>query len=585
MAEIGLIASVVGVAGAALTSSRALFEMVDEVRNAPVELSAISKDIHSFHDVVSSVQMAIRDRLVIKALLGDKKLCELVVRLEAPLQNCSNALTQLKPRIQTHLKSTSDGKFRISSIDVRWIFKKKDIIECRNRLEVTKSTLDAALTSVIFFCSLRSAGQDVDSVRSSHASTISRDLDAGSVLREYAESIAPTSPPLDALSTIDRIELPAEMNSNPTELDAEAVGNPSSDLNSTPHSSPSGTFRIDLPAELDSNPVEIDSEAVGNRSSDLNSTPHRSSSETFSSHQEATNQYKGLVNSNETSEDSNFHSTIHKSLMPHSSAGRFYEAIKNHNLSLVKALLQDGYDVNHVPDSGMTALHMAIEWGREDIVAILLANNANVNTKNLNSNPRNMTPLHYAARYGYTCIVEILLDHGADIAARDRDGGTALGLSIGLDDDDTAIVLVRRASALIDMVTINHLPLQYAIHRNRPKVVEALIVRGKQLGQLEAMLDSRDDRDWTHLMVAIWKGSIQIVSQLLAVGANIEERNSDGWIPLLLAAYYGRIEMIDFLIAQGADRQARSNDGRDYLQILARNSRKKYEEYMRKVKS
>ena len=584
MAEIGLIASVVGVAGAALTSSRALFEMVDEVRNAPVEISAISKDIHSFHDVVSSVQMAIRDRLVIKALLGDTKLCELVVRLEAPLQNCSNTLNQLKPRIQTHLKSTSDGKFRISSIDVRWIFKKKDIIDCRNRLEVTKSTLDAALTSVIFFCSLRSAGQDVDGVLSSDVSTISRDLDAGSVLREYAESIAPRSSPLDALSTIDRIELPAELNSNPAELDTEAVGNPSSDLNSTAHRSPRGTFRIELPAELNSNPAEHEAEAVGNPSSDLNSTANRSPSGTFSSKQKATKQNKELVSPNETSEEPIFNVTTHKSLLPHSSAKRFFEAIESDNLNLIKALLQEGYDVNHATEGGETALHMATRRGREEIVRILLANNANVNTKSLKFWLRNMTPLHYAAWYGYKRIVEVLLDNGADIAARDERRDTALALSIYRGHDDTAIALILRTSTLLDMVTDDGLPLQYAIYCNKPKVVEALIARGKQLGQLQAMLEARDKERWIPLVLASWTGSIEIGSLLLAVGANIEERYR-GYTPLLAAAIVGEMEMIDFLIAQGADRQARSNDGGDYLQILERRKPKKYKEYMEKVKS
>ena len=533
MAEIGLIASVVGVAGAALTSSRALFEMVDEVRNAPVEISAISKDIHSFHDVVSSVQMAIRDRLVIKALLGDTKLCELVVRLEAPLQNCSNTLNQLKPRIQTHLKSTSDGKFRISSINVRWIYKKKDIIDCRNRLEVTKSTLDAALSSVIFFCSLRSASQDIDRVLSS---------DAGSVLREYAESIAPRSPPLDASSSINRIELPVGLNGNPDEFDAEAVGNPSSDLDSTEHRSPS---------------------------------------ETFNSNQAVTKTFNEFVNPNETSENLIPNSTAYKSTVL---AKTFFEVIKSGDLNLINALLQEGYDVNHATEDGETALHVATFWGREEIVRILLANNANVNTKNLNSSLGNMAPLQYAASCGHKRIVEALLDNGADIAARDLDGSTAMGLSIWLGHDDTAIALILRASTLIDMVFINDLPLRYAIRHRRPKVVEALIARGKQLGQLQAMLDARDKGEWTHLALASWSGSVEIGSQLLAVGADIEEPNPNGWTPLIAAASMGRFEMVDFLIAQGADRLAR-NYGEDYLQILERKYPMKYEEYMRKVKS
>lgn len=568
MAEIGLIASVVGVAGAALTSSRALFEMVDEVRNAPVELSAISRDIHSFHDVVSSVQMAIRDRLVIKALLGDKKLCELVIRLEAPLQNCSTILTQLKPRIQTHLKSTSDGKLRISSIDVRWIFKKKDIIDCRNRLEVTKSTLDAALTSVIFFCSLRSAGQDIDSVLSSDVSTIGRDLDAGSVLREYAESIAPRSPPLDAVSMMDRIELPTRLNNQSTELDADGAGI---------------IDWTELPAELSDKSTEPDAAAVGTSSSSSHSTTHRSASGTSSSNPEATEKINDVLNPNETGEPIN--STSERSLMPYSIAKRFFTAIEANDPETIKALLREGFDVNHVAEDGETALHKTIKEGREDIVRILLANHANVNTENAKSYPRNMTPLHYAAWYNYKSIVEVLLDNGADTAARDGRGHTALGASIYRGHDDIAIALIQYESNLCDKTDLVNTPLELAIMLDRPMIVEALIARGKHVGQLQAMLDAVNEKGRTPLMLAIRMGSIEIVSQLLAVGANIEECDSHGYTPLLEAAYNGNTKMIDFLITQGADRQARNNEGENYLQVLEKRHRQEYKVYIKKANS
>ena len=207
MAEIGLIASVVGVAGAALKSSQALFIMIDQVRNAPVELSAIANDTHSFHDVVTSIQMAIRDPVIVRVLQSDRKLCDLVVRLEEPLQNCSAVLVQLKPRIQPHLKSSSDGKLRFSNVSVRWVFKRKDILDCSSRLEATKSTLDAALTSIVFFCSLRSAGRDFGNLSRRESIMSDPGFDVGSVLREYADSIAPQSPLVNATSESE-LELP-----------------------------------------------------------------------------------------------------------------------------------------------------------------------------------------------------------------------------------------------------------------------------------------------------------------------------------------------------------------------------------------
>ena len=57
MAEIGLVASVIAVTGAALAVSKTLCEMVDEVVHAPVEVSAISRDAHAFDFVVTSIRL------------------------------------------------------------------------------------------------------------------------------------------------------------------------------------------------------------------------------------------------------------------------------------------------------------------------------------------------------------------------------------------------------------------------------------------------------------------------------------------------------------------------------------------------
>ncbi|KAG7002269.1 hypothetical protein G7Y79_00028g062900 [Physcia stellaris] len=224
MEAVGFVASVVGVATAALASSRALYEMVDEVRNAPDELSAISKDTHSMHDVVTSIQLALRDTIVIKVLQEDRQLCDLVTRLEDPMLNCTTMMSQLKLRIEPHLKLGSSGTLRFSSIDIRWGFKKKDIIECRNRLETTKSTLNAALASIVFFITLRSAGQNTDNLLSPDFAigTSKYDVDAGSVLMEYAESIEPRSPPL--ITIADTIMEPVELMANvPIPISASRV--------------------------------------------------------------------------------------------------------------------------------------------------------------------------------------------------------------------------------------------------------------------------------------------------------------------------------------------------------------------------
>jgi len=76
--------------------------------------------------------------------------------------------------------------------------------------------------------------------------------------------------------------------------------------------------------------------------------------------------------------------------------------------------------------AGDTPLHSATQWGREEIVKLLLDNGAEVNTEN----QRGQTALHYACVFRNKEIAEMLLDAGADANAKDNDGHTPLGLAL-----------------------------------------------------------------------------------------------------------------------------------------------------------
>ncbi|KAF7198663.1 Ankyrin-3 [Pseudocercospora fuligena] len=71
-----------------------------------------------------------------------------------------------------------------------------------------------------------------------------------------------------------------------------------------------------------------------------------------------------------------------------------------------------------------TDLHLAVEHARFDVVSLLLARQAQANTRD----SHNDTPLHVAVRDHHGArkrIVEALLTHGADLTLQDRDGHTA----------------------------------------------------------------------------------------------------------------------------------------------------------------
>lgn len=83
------------------------------------------------------------------------------------------------------------------------------------------------------------------------------------------------------------------------------------------------------------------------------------------------------------------------------------------NAPAVKTLLEKGAKVNQ---SGWTALHYAASVGNEEIVKMLLAKKAIVDSPA----PNKTTPLMMAARSGHTDTVKLLLDHGADVRLRNE---------------------------------------------------------------------------------------------------------------------------------------------------------------------
>ena len=72
--------------------------------------------------------------------------------------------------------------------------------------------------------------------------------------------------------------------------------------------------------------------------------------------------------------------------------------------------------------SSDTALHRAAQDNHEDVVEVLLANGAEVNSKGACES----TPLHRAVINFNKALVEVLLANGAEVNAKDQDGETAL---------------------------------------------------------------------------------------------------------------------------------------------------------------
>ena len=123
------------------------------------------------------------------------------------------------------------------------------------------------------------------------------------------------------------------------------------------------------------------------------------------------------------------------------SSGRtaLHRACSSGELPTVRALLEDGADVNVVDSTGGTPLSYAARNGSVEVVKLLLAKHASVNL----ADSRGRTPLICAARVGRNEAITALLESGADLKASDMLKMTALHHAFSNNHSSSAQTLIE----------------------------------------------------------------------------------------------------------------------------------------------
>jgi ankyrin repeat protein len=103
------------------------------------------------------------------------------------------------------------------------------------------------------------------------------------------------------------------------------------------------------------------------------------------------------------------------------------QAVQSTNLEIVEILLKAGVNLNTRSNTYYqgTALHLAIEANRPDMVAAILHAGAQPNV----TDRYDETPLRRAVDANNVAIVELLLKAGADPTVKDKDGNTLLKIA------------------------------------------------------------------------------------------------------------------------------------------------------------
>ncbi len=230
-------------------------------------------------------------------------------------------------------------------------------------------------------------------------------------------------------------------------------------------------------------------------------------------------------------------------------------AVKGNYAPVVSALIQGGADVGVQDPKGRSALGLAAESGRLEIVRTMLADGVPADPKD-----KPVSPLVRASRGGHLEIIRLLLDAGAD-PNRISAYGNSSALTDAIEQNHLEVVaLLLKAGAKVNTpVEDKRTALHYAIRQKNPDLIQSLLKAG-------ADVNAQDYWGGTVLHEAAESGSAKLVAQVIAAGADLNvPLKRDRVTALMLAVPHP--ECLKLLLDAGADASLRNKEKKSALDL------------------
>ena len=246
-------------------------------------------------------------------------------------------------------------------------------------------------------------------------------------------------------------------------------------------------------------------------------------------------------------------------------SSRVADAVMRQDAAAVRALLQEGADLNQPQGDGATALHWAVYRDDLETTRALLAAGAAVSI----ANDLGVTPLWLACNNGSAALVEALLEAGADPNAALPSGETPLMTAARTGNADAVrLLLVHDADVHAKEAAHGQTALMWAAAQSHPATVRMLLEHGASVRdrssvypQVVSSAGNADPRgvfevmqgSYTPLLFAARQRDLESARLLLAAGADVNDAAASGTSALVVAAHSGHGTLSALLLEAGAD--------------------------------
>lgn len=216
---------------------------------------------------------------------------------------------------------------------------------------------------------------------------------------------------------------------------------------------------------------------------------------------------------------------------------------------IFELLIDRGADINEG-----CPLYAACKLGYSIIVNRLIAMGAHINKRF-----RGNTPVMVACQYGRTDIVRVLLENSADVSIVNNNNETCLNIACRVGNINIIDLLLRDSNVnLKDGNAAN--ALVFACREEKYEIVKQMVLNGVDINHANS-------EGWTVLLEACSKGHFTFIEHLISNFADVNKGDNSEWTPLMEACKSGYLDIVAFFINVGADVNKVDDSGRSCVAI------------------